>query len=116
MPGDSLANTLSFLSSQLTGNRQIPAASDEFLQSANNPNIRNFAPGQEPQFRNPILAMLMGGAGRNAGQGVGQSLALQQQPPSQDGGFMQKLLGLDNVGNAISQRQAQIDAALKAAQ
>ena len=116
MAGDSLANTLSFLGSQITGNRQIPAAPQSFLESARNPNIRNFAPGQEPQFQNPMLALLMGGAGKNAGQG-GAGLALSGAPQQQGGSnILMRALGLDNVEGQLGARQQQIDDILRQAQ
>ena len=116
MAGDSLANTLSFLQSQITGNREIPAASDEFLQSARNPNIRNFAPGQQPQFQSPILQMLMGGAGGNQGPAANvnaPSLALQQ--PQQGGNGLIRALGLSGVESAMSGRQNQLQQILQQA-
>lgn len=118
MAGDSLANTLNFLATKLGGQRQIPAASDEFLSSARNPNIRNFAPGKEPQFQSPILQMLMGGAGQNAGKGVGQSLALQAQPQQQQqggGNFLMRALGLENIGGAMAGRQEELQRILQEA-
>lgn len=123
MAGDSLANTLSFLQSQVTGNRQIPAAPQSFLESARNPNIRNFAPGKEPQFQSPILQMLMGGAGgvnKNTGAGIGDSLALRAMQPQQQqqqggGGFLQRMFGLGNIGGAMAGRQEELQRILQEA-
>lgn len=126
MAGDSLANTLSFLASQVTGNREIPAASPEFLASARNPNIRNFGPGQQPEFQNPMLALLMGGAGQNAGKGDGGlalSGAIQPQttPPQGNKGALSgilRMLGLDNlsrVSDPLLGRKAKIEEILNQA-
>ena len=126
MAGNSLANTLSFLASQATGNRQIPAASDEFLQSANNPNVRNFGPGQQPEagMLDPMLALLTGGAGKNAASPVmnklSQSLAVNEQtpqgaggntPPQGNQGFLagiMRMLGLENVSKPLLGRSDSI--------
>lgn len=96
----SLANTLQFLTSP----RQIPAASPEFLASAKNPNIRNFAPGREPSFTNPMfasLANLLGSGGGSGTQPLMQPLSAVEQT-----GFK----GLDLMRN----RQAILDAAIAA--
>ena len=134
MAGDSLANTLNFLQTQLGGQRQIPEASPEFLASAQNPNIRNFGPGQEPQFQSPVLQMLMGAPGKGANSlagslaGVGVSPGNDVLPagtapgisPQQGGkgamaGLM-RMLGLGNVGDPLAGRQQTIDDILKQSQ
>lgn len=127
MAGDSLANTLSFLQSQITGNRDIPAASPEFLASARNPNIRNFGPGQQPEFQSPILQMLMSAPGRGAssladslaGVGVSQGNEVQPagsinniRPPQGDQGFLTQImrsLGFGDAANPLLGRQSKID-------
>ena len=115
MAGDSLANTLSFLATQMGAQRPIPAAPQSFLDSARNPNIRNHAPGQEPQFESPILQMLMGGAGQNAGKGIGQSLALQQQPQGGAGGSLIDAMGLKGIQDAMQGRAGQLEQILNQA-
>jgi len=70
----SLADTINFLTQQ----RQIPAASPEFLGSVRNPNIRNFGPGQQPQFTDPILQQFYNAPGqavRGAGNFAGGALS-----------------------------------------
>lgn len=118
----SLANHINFL----TQERQIPEASPEFLASARNPNIRNFGPGQEPTFTNPILAMLAGAPGRagnsiaNSLAGVGVSegnvavpagpLSPASIPQGNQGALagIMRMLGLGNVGDPLLGRTSKI--------
>jgi len=61
---DSLANTINFLQ-QGAGlqSRQIPAPSQQFLDSRRNPHQQNFAPGYRPQYTNPTLQALYNAPG-----------------------------------------------------
>ena len=108
---DSLANTLNFLTQQ----RQIPAASPEFLASAQNPNIRNFSPGNEPQFQNALLAKLFGGGSSNAPQ----SLAIPNARPEQGNqgalANIMRMIGLGSTADPLLSRQQKIDDILKQA-
>lgn len=125
---DSLANTLQFLQSQVNpGQRQIPEASPEFLASARNPNIRNFGPGQQPEFQSPIIQMLMNAPGRAAGSiadtlaGVGVSEGNVARPagsispesiPQGNRGAMagiMRMLGLSNVGDPLLGREKKLE-------
>jgi len=67
---DSLANTLNFLSQQ----RQIPAASPEFLASAQNPNIRMQSPNAQSSFTHPLLQKLYNAPGA-AAKGIGGGIS-----------------------------------------
>ena len=126
MAGDSLANTLNFLQQELgTQQRPIPAASAEFLSSVNNPNVRNFGPGQQPQFQSPALAAIFGRNNKNETQkNLANSLAIQAAAPQVDGngnpestpqgnqGFLAQImrsLGLSNVADPLLGRNAEID-------
>ncbi|MEE8598454.1 MAG: hypothetical protein V3S69_02885 [Dehalococcoidales bacterium] len=52
---------------------QIPGASAAFLQGGQNPNTRNFPPGEEPKYTNPLLQMMYnvpGAAMKGIGGGI----------------------------------------------
>lgn len=95
---------------------QIPQASPEFLASGQNPNIRNFPPGRQPQFVHPVLQQLYNAPGQIA-TGAGNALSGGMSSLANFIGMQMvkpEMTIRDNVNdNFITRRQAATDTAIQ---